>query len=394
MATPIAQLKQLHIAFLNWGCDFSKVPNSLKEPMLVKVFRTYPFFYISDKENYITGYFSDKAKARFEKSTDVKMEDLKARTLKINKFSMQMAKVGENEFNQVSYMDREIRVIIEDFTLSRDLSKNEVNKFVVNMWKDEEIKLHMAIAEHQSKIKKGAGTPLDLFLKTKAKLTTNPSYKCFKSTYMGPIEPTEDDAEEPETVEERLRYTELVTWIVTTPEEGQKVTKKRKQKSQIKQEDQEELEDELKEALSQESGADCVSTTTPKARKGKRSRKAVSPKQLEFKIETKESEDTPKIAKNKYDEEVLKILGFFKKSKSQPDMDFCSSSNIDEAKMIKTPKKVKKAIKISKFKEYMMWYDEKCLKGKQSSSSKSITTTLSTPVKTSLNLSRRIAQIC
>lgn len=51
---------------------------------------------------------------------------------------------------------------------------------------------------------------------------------------------------------------------------------------------------------------------------------------------------------------------------------------------MRAPKKISRVnatLKISKFREYMNWYDEKIVKGKQSASAKSISTTLSTPTK-------------
>lgn len=99
MATPVANLKHLIADFLANGADFSKMNEKLKKPMLVKVFRVQPHFLINDKENYITGYFTAKALKRFEKNIKMDLMDLKARTLKVEKFTMELVSTASSDYS-------------------------------------------------------------------------------------------------------------------------------------------------------------------------------------------------------------------------------------------------------------------------------------------------------
>ena len=169
METPIAQLKQLFLKFLLCECNFSKVPDEYKKPMLVKVFRTEPFFFIQDKENYCIGYFSSKAQKKLLSMFDKPASQLRGQTLKITKFSLEFASVDSSEYNPTSYLDREIKFIIEGFSMSRTLKKGkDVNKFVVNTGRDEHIQLAIAHFLHQTRIKAGEKITMDDFLKNEA----------------------------------------------------------------------------------------------------------------------------------------------------------------------------------------------------------------------------------
>ena len=387
METPIAHLKDLHMAFLENNCDFSKVPEILKRPMLVKVFRTYPYLFLSDKENYIAGYLPVKDLKKYSSPK----YDLKGKTLKITKFRMEMCHLEEHENKHVSYMNREIKLIIEEFSISRPLEKHETNRFVINISRDEEFKLHMAIFMHKEKCSQGKATSLEKFLREKAKITFGSLSDTFQSTYMGPITPEEGSLPSKSNIQSRLKIPELVTCVIED-DTDEKKQKKRAKKDNIKEEIKELHEHEYQQSKSENPKE--IFKSEPKVTP-KRSRKTRKPlrdvtntKALKKEIiKEEEKETTPT-----YDDEVRKILSYFKKSKSNPDMDFLNEKDKKPSPKKRTPKKVNKTMNLSKFKEYINWYDQRSLSAAKSSARKSTSTGMSTPFKSKLKLREKIYQ--
>lgn len=396
MATPIAQLKQLFTEFLTHGGDFSKLPEEFKKPILVKVFRAEPFLYIQDKENYVVGYLSTKAKNKLTKEYKLLERDLKAQTLKVEKFTLELCHVPQGEYNPVSYMDREIRFIIKEFSLSRPLKRGvDVNKFVVNICRDEEFMLAIAKSVHFEQSKAEECLSLEEFVKNEVKLATRSAYPTFSSVYYGDSPTPKPKEGKQKKVDYRFQLGELVTCIVDDrydPKENSKGKKRRSLKNEVKEEAVNEAKDEIKELESEVSDIENQPTTVQKPRTTRKTRKALEPKQIDYKTEEKEVPLTNVKMENEFKTEIEKILQYSKKSKSKPDMDFLNSTENQEAKMpeIKPPSP-KRTKKMTKFREYMEWYDRKYVQGKSSVASKGGSTALSTPLKVSLRISERIA---
>lgn len=321
MSTPIAELKKLHIAFLEAGCDFSKVPSELKVPMLVKVFRTEPYFYVNDKTHYVSGYFTDKAMKSFQNSSKKSMADLKGDTLKITKFSLQLNDLGNDEFTHTSFMGKEIRLIIEDFTLSRYLkSGKDVNKFVVNMCRDDEVKLHMAIHQYKTTDANKTKT-LEKFLKTTAGIAFGSLSDMFCSVYGGPIKIEEVQGTSKNEIPDRLKMPELVTCIVDDDYKPKK-DKKRSIKTTVKDEIIEAESSQNGESKSESQSSYKPSSASSRSSRSKRSKKIKEETKLEITTSQKSPSTESINSKSKFESEVMEILGYFKKSKSNLDMDF------------------------------------------------------------------------
>ena len=396
MVTPIAELKRLYLKYLLSGCNFSKLPMVLKKPMLVKVFKTEPFFFIQDKENYCIGYFSAKAKKKLSKEYDNPSAQLRGQTLKISKFSLQVAYVDENEYNPTSYLNREIKFIIEDFSISRPLKKGkDVNRFVVNMGKDEHFQLAMAHFIHQSKVKAGEKITLDEFLKNEAHFSPGTAYSSFKSVLYGDNPMPKVTMDPRVSKDDRFKLSQLVTCIIDPVYDTKilnKGIKRRIVKKEFKQEAIKEAEDEVKELQRLKEDKDNISKASNKSSRTKR-----KSKKSQSKVKTTKREEivpTPKKVKveNDFLAQIEKILEYSKKSKSSSDMDFSATDGKVEGKKINSPKSIRKPKKLSRFKEYLEWYDFKTKAAKASVFSKAPSTTLTTPVKASLRISERLAR--
>lgn len=394
MATPIAQLKKLFLEFLNQGCNFDKVPASLKKPMLVKVFRTEPYFYVSDKENYLTGYFPKKAMKKLQKEHKLTVDDLKAKTLKVEKFRLELVTLGADEYSLVSYLGREVRLVIEEFSLSRPLKRGtDVNKFVVNLCRDDQVKLAIAKYEHKQRVEAGATNSLEDYLKNDLKISFDSVYEPFAAVHYGDNDKKAVRSKTQKTTDSRFKLGELVTCIIgdSTEPKAKPKSRRRVVKKVVKQEIVEENEAEKKELESLMTSTDQP-TTAQRPKRTRKARKALQPIEINYKVEEPEVKLTPVKDESKFRKEIEDILQYSKNSKSALDMDFLNCKEEEATKKPKTRKTKKTPKRMSKFTEYMQWYDERTTKGKDSVASKGRSTTLSTPLKVSLRISQRIAK--
>lgn len=396
MATPIAELKQLFMKFLACDGNFSKVPAEYKKPMLVKVFRAQPFVFIQDKEHYCTGYFSPRAMKKFQQECNFPLTDLVAKTLKIEKFKLEMSYVSDNEYNPVSYMNREIKFIIEDFSLSRYLKKGvDVNRFVVNMCLDDHVKLSIAHFIHYNKWKAGSEATLKDFHKNlkEAKYSYGTDYDAFGSVYYGGNDLPEIRLTPQPRVDSRFKMGELVTWIVD-PQYDSKTLSKGKKRRSLKKETKDEAikdsQDEIKELESIVSSAESDIVASDKSKKSRKPRKTPQSKQSNAKSEQVSKQENKSKKVNGFIKEIEAILQYSKKSKSTPDMDFLTINGSKEKKEVKKIASPKPPKKMNHFREYIEWYDEKCKSAKGSVYSKAPSTNLSTPLKASLRISQRL----
>lgn len=399
MATPVAQLKKLFMSFLEVEGNFSKLPKEFKKPMLVKVFRTQPLVLIQDKENYVTGYFSSRALKKLDKEYNRPNFELQANTLKIERFTMQFLQVEQGEYCPVTYLNKEIRLVIEEFSFSRPLKKGtDVNRFVANMCNDDDVKLAIAKIVHQKRVKAQNDLTLESYLKNEIKYSAGSAYDDFACVYYGDNPVPKAGKSNRNRINDRLKMPELVTCIVDSeydPKVSAKGKKRRSMKKEIKDEAVQEAKEDAEELAMVESESENEPTTAAKsAKKARKSRKALKPIQIEYKIEENEVPLIETKMEPEFKTEIEKILQYTKKPKSDPDMDFLKSNDENVKKTMPKPKaKSAKKNRLSHFKEYMEWYDQRCKKGKESVASRGGSTTLSTPMKTSLRISQRIAKV-
>lgn len=372
----------------------NKLSTEFKKPMLVKVFRTEPLFFIQDKENYTIGYFSSQCKKRLEREYENPSKKLWGQTLKVTKYSLEIAGVQDGEYNPVSYLGREVKFIIEDFSLSKTLKRGkDVNKFVINIGKDEHMQLGIAHFVHQKRVEAGESISIDDFLKNECNLSIGTQYDSFKSVFYGPNPLPEIAMERLECRDDKHKMGQLVTCIIDDSYDKKnlnKGTKRRNIKKEVKQEAIKEDEIILKEEEEVPLDKENVAPTPKKAKRSKRTRK--SPLVKETVSEIEEEDATPKKIKKENDfiSTIEKILEYSKKPKSAPDMDFSATVEVKEMPKPEKINSCKKQKKMSRFKEYLEWYDLKTQSGKDSVYSR-LSTPLSTPAKISLRISQRMA---
>lgn len=292
-------------------------------------------------------------------------------------------------------MGREVKFIIQDFSLSRPLKKGkDVNKFVVNMAKDEFMQLGVAHYLHQCKVKAGESISIDSFLKNECNLSVGTQYDSFKSVFYGENPLPEISMDRLECRDDSNKMPQLVTCIIDDSYEKKnlnKGSKRRHIKKEVKQEALKEEKIILQEEKETPEEKENIAPAPQKLRRSKRTRKAA---QLKPKEEPKEEKVSTPVEVKKEDDflsTIEKILGYSKKPKSTPDMDF--SEKIEPKVTKKTPKSKpsKKKKKMSRFREYLEWYDMKTQSGRDSVQSKSLFTPLSTPAKISLRISERLS---
>ena len=395
MATPIAQIKELFLEFLKQGCNFDKLSAKFKKPMLVKVFRTQPYLYVSDKENYLTGYFPKSAMKKFQELHELSIDELKGKTLRVEKFRLELNTLNPNEHSLVSYLNKEVRLVIEEFSLSRPLKRGkDVNKYVVNICRDDEVKMAMAKYDHQERVKNGDFKSLDDYLKNDLKISFDSVYEPFESVYYGNNPKPKANKKSNTKTNPRFKLGELVTCVVEDVEEPKpkKKSNRRVVKKIVKQDAENEAKAEKKELETLTTKTEDQKTTTHKPKRIRKTKKALKPKKIDYNVPKPEVKMTPAKKEKKDINEIEEILQYSKNSKSTLDMEFLNPST-QEVTKTKKPKKTRRTPKrLSKFTEYMQWYDERAAKGKASTASKGGSTTLSTPLKISHRISQRIAK--
>lgn len=322
-------------------------------------------------------------------------KQLWGQTLKVTNFTLELAAVNSEDYSPVSYMGREIKFIIHEFSLSRPLKKGkDVNKFVVNMAKDEFMQLGVAHYLHQTKVKAGDSISIDSFLKNECNLSVGTQYDSFKSVFYGENPFPEVSMDRLKCRDDSNKMPQLVTCIIDESYEKKnlnKGVKRRVIKKEVKQEAVKEEKIILKEEKEVSKDKENIAPAPQKLRRSKRTRKAA---QVKPKQEPKEEKvSTPMEVKKEDDflSTIEKILGYSKKPKSTPDMDFSDKiePKVTKKTPIATPSQKKK--KMSRFREYLEWYDMRTQSGRDSVQSKSFFTPLSTPAKISLRVSQRLS---
>ena len=237
MAVPIANLKGLVSEFLSKGGDFAKVSEKQKQPMIVKVFRSEPLFLINDKESYMWGYFTSKAVKNFERDFGFGLDEMKSKTLKITKFYLLLNDVEKDDYWASSYLGKQIKFVIEECTLGRELKRGvDVNKFVINIFRDRDIRLDIATYLHREALKSGEKCSFEKFLMKEAKLSQESISELLSK-------------DGPKYIDERFKMREVVTCIVSEIQESEdnsQSSKRRSLKCEAKEDEEEEEKEEVK----------------------------------------------------------------------------------------------------------------------------------------------------
>jgi hypothetical protein len=308
-----------------------------------------------------------------------------------------MVKVKSDEFNPVSYLDTEIKFIIHDFSLTKPLKKGkDVNKYVVNVGKDEHMQLGIAHFIHQTKVKAGNSISIDDFLKNECNLSIGTEYDSFIKVFYGDNPLPEVSIARLKCRDDSHKMPELVTCILDDSYDKRnlnKGTKKRVSKKELKEEDIKGDQIILKE---EDPTLEEKENVKPVPNRSKRSKKSRKTPVLKPKVAPEEEINATikevKVEKD-FTSTIEKILEYSKKPKSAPDMDFSDDIQSKTIKKPSVPKSRKKRqTQMSRFKEYMEWYDLKTQSGKSSVQSKMLNTPLSTPAKISLRISQRLAR--
>ena len=114
----------------------------------------------------------NKAVDNFERDFGFGLDNMKSKTLKITKFYLSLCNVKRNEYSTVSYLGKQVKFVIEECTLGRNLKRGvDVNKFVVNIFRDREIKLSLSTYLHRKSLESGTNTLLETFLSKKLKFS-------------------------------------------------------------------------------------------------------------------------------------------------------------------------------------------------------------------------------
>lgn len=331
----------------------------------------------------------NKAVDNFERDFGFGLDNMKSKTLKITKFYLSLCNVKSNEYSTVSYLGKQVKFVIEECTLGRNLKRGvDVNKFVVNIFRDREIKLSLATYLHRKSLESGTNTLLENFLSKKLKFSNQEIDELLSE-------------DRPNYADDRFKTREVVTWIVGGAYLSEEIPSKKRslKKEEKEEEEEEEKEQKLKiEETKQNPSKESSLADSEEHFKSKRTYKGKKPrvKRIMRKIEcdlisheedkevAEESEVEVPLSKikmeDRHKEEIKNIL---------TKTDFI---NTKESENIKKPLPLTRKAKrqnMSRFRDYMQWYDEKCMKSINSSESRG-STNKSTPLKSFLKKTEEI----
>lgn len=143
----IPYFKQLFADMLGNNGKFYKLDLNLRLPFTCYVYTSVPKFFVSDGIHFITTYFTKDCIAQFQKKyPKIKMTDLHGKFINVTSWSLNLISVN-SENNPLSYLNMEIQLIIEELK-PNFTSKMTCNSFLLNIYKDNDVKLDFAIYQH------------------------------------------------------------------------------------------------------------------------------------------------------------------------------------------------------------------------------------------------------
>lgn len=139
--------KQLFADMLANNGRFYKLDEKLRAPFTGYVYTSVPKFFVSDGTHFVTTYFTKSCIADFNrKYPKIKMTDLHGKFITISKWALNLVSI-DSEDNPLSYLNMEIQLVIEELKPNFS-SKITCNSFLLNIYKDNDVKLDFAIFQH------------------------------------------------------------------------------------------------------------------------------------------------------------------------------------------------------------------------------------------------------
>lgn len=138
------------------------MPEDHRKPFIAYVYTSVPKFFVSDGSHFVSTYFTKNCIANFKKKHPKYMlTDLHGKFIRINQWSLNLIDI-DSENNPLSYLNMEIQLIIDELTpIAGDKSSGkdgasegdepkllECSSFLHNIYKDNDVKLDFAIYKH------------------------------------------------------------------------------------------------------------------------------------------------------------------------------------------------------------------------------------------------------
>ena len=139
--------KELFAEMLANNGKFSMLSPDQRKPFTAYVYTSVPKFFVSDGNHFLSTYFTKACIADFNrKYPDIGLTDLHGKFINITKWSLNLIDI-DSENNPLSYLNMEIQLVIEELKPNFK-SKMTCNSFLVNIYKDNDVKLDLAIYKH------------------------------------------------------------------------------------------------------------------------------------------------------------------------------------------------------------------------------------------------------
>lgn len=143
--TPI--FKELFAEMLANNGRFNKLTAEQRKPFTAYVYTSVPKFFVSDGSHFVSTYFTKSWIADFnKKNPKIGLTDLHGKFVHITAWSLNLIDV-DSENNPLSYLNMEIQLVIEELKTNFS-SKMTCNSFLLNIYKDNDVKLDFAIYKH------------------------------------------------------------------------------------------------------------------------------------------------------------------------------------------------------------------------------------------------------
>ncbi|CAI2373205.1 unnamed protein product [Moneuplotes crassus] len=139
--------KELFAEMLANNGRFNMLPQEKRQAFTAYVYTSVPKFFVSDGNHYVTTYFTKSCVADFKKKyPKIGLTDLHGKFVTITSWSLNLIDV-DSENNPLSYLNMEIQLVIKELK-PNFTSKMTCNSFLLNIYKDNDMKLDFAIYKH------------------------------------------------------------------------------------------------------------------------------------------------------------------------------------------------------------------------------------------------------
>ena len=139
--------KELFAEMMANNGRFNMISPSKRTPFVGYVYTSVPKFCISDGTTFVTTYFTKSCIADFNKKyPKIGLTDLHGKFVTITSWSLNLIDVV-SENNPLSYLNMEIQLVIKELKPNFS-SKITCSSFLLNIYKDNDVKLDFAIFKH------------------------------------------------------------------------------------------------------------------------------------------------------------------------------------------------------------------------------------------------------